>query len=100
MTPIELVESDEDGRCDREHPEDARVSTGAQAIEELYGEPQHEADRQPDERKEALYGEPQHEERAECRWGEPFPWLLDDADEERDTRSRTVPLRRLDRDRQ
>jgi hypothetical protein len=102
MTPIELVESDADGREKRKESDATRISK-AREIEELYGEPQHEADCQRTEQREAFYGEPQHEQLEECLWGEPFPWLLDadDADDEEERRSSThsteIPLRRLDR---
>lgn len=101
MTPIELVESDDDDPKERRERERARVSTCVGAIEELYGQPQHEVGCQPAEQKEAFYGEPQHEQLEECRWGEPFPWLLENDEEERreSTRSTTeLQLRRLDRE--
>lgn len=101
MTPIELAESDDDGRRDRSDTEFTRVSQGTRGSEELYGKPQHEVGFQPAEQKEAFYGEAQHESCDECRWGEPFPWLLDadDAKRRSPTRSRTnIPLRRLGRE--
>ena len=101
MTPIELAESDDDGRRDRKNVEFVRVSPVTLGTEELYGTPQHEVGYQPAEQKEAFYGEPQHDSLEECRWGEPFPWLLDDDDDvdrRPPTRSRTdIPLRRLGR---
>ena len=101
MTPIELAEPDDDGRRDRRDSTTVRVSLETLGSEQLYGKPQHDVSHQPAEQKEAFYGEAQHESLEECRWGEPFPWLLDDdADRRPPTRSRTdIPLRRLGRDR-
>lgn len=71
----------------------------------LYGEPQHESADARTEQKEAFYGEPQHEDLEEFLGGEPFPWLLDTATDERPreklpTRAGSeLPLRRLGRDR-
>lgn len=102
MTPIELAEPDDDGWRDRSDSESARVSRETRGIEELYGKPQHEVGHQPAEQMEAFYGEAQHDSLEECRWGDPFPWLLEDddeADRRPPTRSRTdMPLRRLDRE--
>ena len=102
MTPIELAEPDDVGRRDRSKSESACVSQGARGTKELYGKPQHEADCQPAEQMEAFYGEAQHDSIEECRWGEPFPWLLEDdgeTDRRPPTRSRTdLPLRRLSRE--
>lgn len=98
MTPIELVESDDDGPEERREPDHARVSKCVGPIEQLYGQPQHEVGHQRAEQKEAFYGEPQHESVEECLWGEPFPWLLEN-EEEQSTRSTTeLQLRRLDRE--
>lgn len=101
MTPIKLVEPDDDRR-DRRKSKSVRVSRTTLSAEALYGSPQHEASHQPAEQMEAFYGEAQHESMEECRWGEPFPWLLeaDESDRRPPTRSRTeIPLRRLGRER-
>ena len=105
MTPIELVESDDDDRKGRgestfERSQTPSAGSGTAGTKELYGEPQHERSSGRAETRAAYYGEPQHEELDEFLGGEPFPWLLDASEDEEETQPPTcigsgLPLKRL-----
>lgn len=108
MTPRQAVESGDADRRERGESTFARspypaARDGRADARSLYGEPQHEEVCERAELNEAFYGEPQHEDLDEFLGAEPFPWLLEEADE-RDrrppTRSRAeLPIRRVRRER-
>lgn len=106
MTPIGLVESDDEDRITRAESDVGRfVASRKRDDRTLYGPPQHERECLRETFKEAYYGAPQHDEVDERLCGEPFPWLLEVEHESRQiTRTssragRSVPHRRAERDR-